>query len=194
MKTKETRRAYYLANRDTIKAKVAARYYANQASIQARIERSRDARTTWFRRWCLDQQLSCSCGEADPVCLDFHHKNPTTKLGQVPVLSSRGWSKERIVAEVAKCTVVCANCHRKTHFTQRPVRPKRAWLWDHKKEVGCRCGESHPPCLDFHHLDPTTKANSVTKMVVAGLAKATILAEISKCVLMCANCHRKHHG
>lgn len=194
MQTPEARRAYYLANRDQKLAEAKARYQSQAHNVKTRIKQKRAERLAWFRAWCLENQISCQCGQKDPACLDFHHKDPSQKLGQVPLMSGRGWSKERILQEVAKCVAVCANCHRKEHFATKPQRPKRAWLWDYKKQRGCSCGESHPPCLDFHHIDPTSKVNSVTKMVTAGLAKETVLAEIAKCELLCANCHRKHHA
>jgi hypothetical protein len=47
--------------------------------------------------------------------LDFHHRDPSQKLFQV-CQSAVGRRTEAILAEMAKCTVLCANCHRrKTH-------------------------------------------------------------------------------
>lgn len=53
------------------------------------------------------------CGEKDIACLDFHH------LGNKEFTISsemRNKSKEAIQAEIDKCVVLCANCHRKLHF------------------------------------------------------------------------------
>lgn len=64
---------------------------------------------------------SCSsCGlspsESVPVnCFDFHHKGD--KLQEIGLLLSR-YSKKNaasLLAEVEKCIVLCANCHRKAH-------------------------------------------------------------------------------
>lgn len=58
-----------------------------------------------------------------------------------------------------------------------------------KTTYGCRaCGESEVCCLDFHHL--LTKKRSV------GNAKTvkSFEQEIVKCVVLCANCHRKTHA
>ena len=58
------------------------------------------------------------CGESDVACLDFHHRNgKSDKLGHIGVI--RKFSEERIRAEIAKCDVLCANCHRKHHRDER---------------------------------------------------------------------------
>lgn len=43
---------------------------------------------------------------------------------------------------------------------------------------------------DFHHLDPKTKDVKVSK--IGSLARA--IKEASKCILLCANCHREVHA
>lgn len=49
--------------------------------------------------------------------LDFHHREPGTKDPTFACL--RGWSWERIVAELAKCDLLCRNCHAERHEQQR---------------------------------------------------------------------------
>lgn len=59
------------------------------------------------------------------------------------------------------------------------------------KKCGCQmCGEKRPECLDFHHVDPSTKKYGVAKMVGMKMALETIKEEIAKCQVLCANCHR----
>ena len=48
------------------------------------------------------------CGEAEPVCIDFHHINPVDK-------DFRSRSREWLLQEVSKCVCLCADCHRKVH-------------------------------------------------------------------------------
>ena len=60
------------------------------------------------------------CGETEPCCLDFHHVDSSTKVMTVSRLAhgTHAWSDRglvRLKQEMAKCVVVCANCHRKLH-------------------------------------------------------------------------------
>lgn len=70
----------------------------------------------WFRSEILSQYKCIQCGEDHPACLDFHHRDPTTKDKEVSRMLSLNHGKERILNEVAKCDVLCANCHRKLHY------------------------------------------------------------------------------
>lgn len=57
------------------------------------------------------------CGRTFPPCaMDFHHKDPTEKSGQISNIAT--WSEERIRAELAKCELLCAVCHRIRHHAQ----------------------------------------------------------------------------
>ena len=53
------------------------------------------------------------CGETELVCLDFHHHDPKQKEFRLAEYHRKGI--KRILNEIAKCDVVCANCHRKLH-------------------------------------------------------------------------------
>jgi hypothetical protein len=55
------------------------------------------------------------------------------------------------------------------------------------------CGECEYACLDFHHLDPTSKVKNVGVLTAYGSIK-NLQLEIEKCVVLCSNCHRKLHA
>ena len=63
---------------------------------------------------CMD------CGrEYPPYVLDFDHRDPTLKLAKVSSLVYRG-SEQLLLTEIAKCDLVCSNCHRiRTHEKKR---------------------------------------------------------------------------
>lgn len=55
-------------------------------------------------------------GTFDPICMDFDHLPGNKKADNVSTMISRGFPWEVIQAEISKCEVVCANCHRlRTH-------------------------------------------------------------------------------
>lgn len=92
-------------------------WYKNNS--RAQVERNLKRRKTlqaWFAE--LKATLKCArCGEDHPACLEFHHDDPSAKETTInTALWRQHWGKERLLAEAAKCTVLCANCHRKHHW------------------------------------------------------------------------------
>lgn len=61
------------------------------------------------------------CGESDPRCLDFDHKEGTKK--RFPLASGRFRTIPTIQAEIDKCEIRCANCHRKRHHGEWKYHP-----------------------------------------------------------------------
>jgi hypothetical protein len=78
--------------------------------------RERNAR---IRAFLTDYKAAhpCACGEGDARCLEFHHRNPAEKEYTVGLMVKH--SMKRILAEIAKCECVCANCHAKIHGAKR---------------------------------------------------------------------------
>lgn len=71
----------------------------------------------------------------------------------------------------------------------------RNWITDIKAAKGCTtCSEKHPACLDFHHRDPSQKKFTIGNAARKVGSREIILEEMSKCDLICANCHRKLHS
>ncbi len=62
------------------------------------------------------------CGESDPVVLEFDHRDSATKFLAIAQMIERRYSWEAIAAEIAKCDVRCANCHRRRTSQQRRYR------------------------------------------------------------------------
>jgi hypothetical protein len=60
-----------------------------------------------------------------------------------------------------------------------------------KDKMCIDCDESDIRVLEFDHLDPTTKKFGISKAMTDGKKWEEILIEISKCQILCANCHKK---
>lgn len=60
-----------------------------------------------------------------------------------------------------------------------------------KREPCSDCGNRFPPvCMEFDHRDADMKLDSVSSLVGRGASWDRINLEITKCDLLCANCHR----
>ena len=53
------------------------------------------------------------CGENDPVVLDFDHRDSSKKIMAVAQLITKIVSLDRLMIEIEKCDIRCANCHRR---------------------------------------------------------------------------------
>lgn len=60
-------------------------------------------------------------------------------------------------------------------------------------EYSCKiCGYNKcKQALEFHHIDPTKKEYRIANLITH--KEDTIIKELEKCVLVCANCHREIH-
>ncbi len=97
-------RAHYLANRQR---------YVDQA--RGRKQALARERTEWLLAYFATHPCS-DCGEADPVVLEFDHLRDK-EFDVAQALPYRGWAS--ILAEIEKCEVVCANCHRRRTARRR---------------------------------------------------------------------------
>jgi hypothetical protein len=89
---------------------------AKKRKEQAKIQRAKSLkRNRDFVRQYKEVHPCEKCGEKHPVCLDFHHKDPETKLSTVSELTVGMVSLEKLKAEIDKCQVLCRNCHAKVH-------------------------------------------------------------------------------
>jgi 5-methylcytosine-specific restriction endonuclease McrA len=57
-----------------------------------------------------------SCGESDWRCLEFHHRDPTDKSFTIAAAVGRQVPLEKLTEELAKCDLLCANCHAKVTY------------------------------------------------------------------------------
>jgi len=79
-------------------------------------------------------------------------------------------------------------------------RRKRKFVLDHKAEAGCQdCGERDPVVLELDHREPESKDPRLRNAKKGNNVRAQLLsfswpdlfAELEKCDVVCANCHRR---
>lgn len=85
-------------------------------------ERRRRAkeRSANFLREYKEYHKCQKCGEGRAVCLDMHHRDPTTKAFDISECAADK-ALGTLGVELAKCDVLCANCHRIVHAETRQV-------------------------------------------------------------------------
>lgn len=102
---KACRSAHYKKTYQSKKDKLRAGIVARRKELAARVEALK-------RQPCMD----CG-GTFAPYVMDFDHRDGNDKVKGISTFISRG-SWTRIEAEIAKCDLVCANCHRIRTFTR----------------------------------------------------------------------------
>ena len=101
---------------------------------------------------------------------------------------------------------MCQPCYMKRYYSD-PYRKKMrsARVMEHYSKMRtiidsikdvpcCDCGNKFPPCaMDFDHVRGEKRFN--IGQHIAGHSLDSILSEIEKCDIVCANCHRiRTHG
>jgi hypothetical protein len=172
------------------------------------LERPKRRRVETARQLVLEWLAahSCSdCGENDRIVLEFDHVGD--KRSEISTLVLRGVRVAEIEREIARCEVVCANCHRRRTAKRAGWRRLHAGLagapWRSAREErnvrhaitvlhesGCvDCGASDICALDFDHVGP--KRASVMRLARDEASLARLDEEIACCEVRCANCHRR---
>lgn len=128
-------RRHYLKN--TVKMKARARAHRPQATDRARAV---------IRR--IKEEAGCKgCGIKDFRVLDFHHRNPSEKEFDVATGVTQGYGVTRLLAEIAKCDVQCANCHRILEWEAR----RRSSEAEHGPHKAVGVGASDLGALPLEH-------------------------------------------
>lgn len=104
------KKAYYVKNKQRHAKNCRNWTEANREKIR-RIADEKKTRVDALKdKPCMD------CGQSfPPYVMDFDHRNPATKSFNIGRGFSRKWAT--IEAEIAKCDLVCSNCHRIRTFS-----------------------------------------------------------------------------
>src|SRR5439155_5010999 len=143
------------------------RYYAiNRNEERARVEERRQTVTATLRRM---KEVPCAdCSNVfPPYVMDFDHRDPRDKLANVMWMAGKA-ATATVMAETAKCDIVCANCHTIRTLRQprnvarselhETARQREGWRRHakrlrHLRNVPCTdCGCRLPPeAMQFDH-------------------------------------------
>lgn len=98
-------------------------YRLNTEKQKSRVSAQVDTAYRFLFDYLLDHPC-VDCGEKDPVVLEFDHLGD--KLFGISTVARHGSGMVRLRAEMAKCEVRCANCHRRV--TCKRINSRR-WRW-----------------------------------------------------------------
>lgn len=92
-------------------------YYENRAFDVERREQRRQG----LQAWAHEQKASSDgCerrDESHPATLEYHHAGEQFK--SISMMVRDGHSRDRLREEMARCELLCANCHRRAHHRER---------------------------------------------------------------------------
>lgn len=137
---REYKHDWYLRNRD-------------HQLAQVRMNHDRTTLENQDRAWeYLGQHPCVDCGEPDPVVLQFDHLRD--KRMDVSHMLRGGFSWATIHAEIEKCNIRCANCHRRKTARERETLARN--------RAGSTTAESAAPYL-WAIIDGTRAVSSVDR-------------------------------
>lgn len=181
--------------------------------------RRQQATLAWLRY--LRRVPCADCGGSfAPYVMDFDHRNPKTKSFSLGSSRAMLKSREQLLAEIAKCNIVCVNCHRARTYAafitgalrppsfvrraeagsreQRRVREKwhRAWT----AQTALLRAMRERPCLDCDKAFPwfvmefdhrdPSQKTAFVTQMAGRVTLGRLLQEVAKCDIVCASCHR----
>ena len=125
------------------------------------------------------------CKDVHPATLEFFYKKSSSNdsLQNVCIPCIAKASKKHYEANKEKIK-------QKTRDRRKRIKPLAHKIILHALEGGCiDCGEKDRIVLDFDHQGD--KTYNIAAMVHSAISLDKLEEEISKCVVRCANCHRR---
>lgn len=187
-------------------------YYARNRAQEIERVRVRQAATLEFLRELRRVPCADCGGTFEPYQMDFDHRDPATKSFDITTGRAMLMSRGRLLDEVAKCEIVCANCHAIRSARQAAQRgeSKRASRPETVRSASARrhalkrrdfvlalrdhpCADCHGQfpavVMEFDHRDPAQKRFNVAHSWCRSVQ--SISNEAAKCDVVCRNCHRR---
>ena len=154
----------------------------------------------WAKRLTIIRSLGgcCkNCGCKDEIVLDFHHDSGG-KEGNLSSWLRDGRRLSEIKNEAKKCSLLCSNCHIEHHCNNSRGSSIKSSLMDSLEKCSCmNCGHTSETgaSICFHHREGEVKLFNLGD--VTGRKKVVsvmeCLEEMSKCDILCRNCHARVH-
>lgn len=129
-----------------------------------------------------DTKKCCRCKEFLPV----------TEFGGITKIADYCRPCKRIVEKTNHSKNIEKRRAQNNAAAARRYLRNRLLLDDYCVGKSCiDCGEDDPIVFEFDHIDQSTKREPISDMLGSHNWENSILPELEKCVIRCANCHRK---
>ena len=177
-----------------------------------RVTRRQQATLAFLRDLRRVPCMDC-CERFEPHQMDFDHRDPSVKSYNLTSAGAMLKRRDLLMGEVAKCDIVCANCHAARSYrlqgerwmdrrknatlisTPRAISRRRRSLTKRELLLVLRtspchdCGRRLPAYLmQFDHRVPALKRFEVANSWCR--SDQAIVTEALKCDIVCPNCHR----
>ncbi len=135
------KKAYYAKNKERLKEYQAIHYLKHKDRRNAQARQWASKNSDWVTQrnkrqyeerramvWRAKAGPCADCGvQYPPYVMQFDHRDPTAKafiISHMPY-KKLATATELVHAEIAKCDLVCANCHAKRTWQQLQAKKKR---------------------------------------------------------------------
>lgn len=160
-------------------------------------------RVQWFQE--LKANIPCAdCNQIyEPYCMDYDHvSGQGEKIKAVSRMVLDNCPKKEILAEIAKCELICLLCHNKrtkARFNET-LGDNRKYKPHHLRNINIIHQFKNKPCIicgqqyehynmQIDHIDSVTKLYDVCQLKSRKVE--ILMAELTKCQVLCALCHRR---
>lgn len=119
-----------------------------------------EAQKAYQRAWVASRRSSffknkhCDwCGAIEK--LELHHRDPSKKENH----NIWSWGEKRREAEIAKCIVLCRDCHRRAHSEARRIEAelRNPHGTRQRYQLGCKCDSCRLANAEYNRAHPARK-------------------------------------
>lgn len=134
--------------------------------------------------------ICTKCGKDKPIFDFYKDKNGYIRKKCRECVIAESIEYQRIHREERQ--QYCKEYHKK-HKKERIKRDTEYKAKINALKTSCRkCGDTRLYVIDFHHIDPSTKAFNINRKK-SKTDFSVIENEVKKCVCLCRNCHMEFH-
>ena len=111
-----------------------------------------------------------------------------TKCGKILPITQFNWRNKAKGTRRSECKY----CH--SEYMKQKYQEKKNIVQEIKSSCSCaKCGQTRGYVLDFHHINPNEKSDSIARLTSNNSKLDKVYDEMKKCIVLCANCHREFH-